>query len=117
MKKFASSLPKFARIVEVGPRDGLQNEKKFIVPTNVKLHLIKMLEAAGIQNIECGSFVSPKWVPQMADSEEIFRTLQQQKTNLNTVFSALTPNMKGNFSLYYLNYSICFIFFFSFWGS
>lgn len=57
------------RIVEVGPRDGLQNEKQRI-STEVKIELIRRLAAAGVDTIEAGSFVSPKWVPQMADTNE-----------------------------------------------
>lgn len=58
------SLPKFVKIVEVGPRDGLQNEKE-IVPTAVKVELIKMLVSSGLPVVEATSFVSPKWVPQV----------------------------------------------------
>lgn len=91
-----NSFPKQVRIVEVGPRDGLQNEKLF-VPTQVKLQLIDKLYSAGLRSIEAGAFVSPKWVPQMADTEEIFKHL---KSNASTkyphaTFSALTPNRKG----------------------
>ena len=65
------SLPAKVKIVEVGPRDGLQNEKVH-VPTNVKIELIRKLADAGLSVIEAGSFVSPKWVPQMADTREVF---------------------------------------------
>ena len=61
--KTSSSLPKKVKIVEVGPRDGLQNEKEF-VPINVKVELINQLSNAGFPNIEAASFVSPKWIPQ-----------------------------------------------------
>ena len=64
------------RIVEVGPRDGLQNEKQ-VVPTATKLELIRRLCAAGLRDIEATSFVSPKWVPQMADHAEIMKGLQR----------------------------------------
>ncbi len=77
-------------IFEVGARDGLQNEK--IVTTQDKLTLIKQLENAGLRRIEAGSFVSPKWVPQMADSGEIFKQLNKRS---DTIYSALTPNLKG----------------------
>ncbi len=77
-------------IFEVGARDGLQNEK--IVTTQDKLTLIKQLENAGLRRIEAGSFVSPKWVPQMADSGEIFKQLNKRS---DTTYSALTPNLKG----------------------
>lgn len=62
--QFLRSIPKFVKIVEVGPRDGLQNEKN-IVPTDVKIELIKMLVASGLSVVEATSFVSPKWVPQV----------------------------------------------------
>ena len=92
----SANLPKFVRIVEVGPRDGLQNEKNF-VSAQTKLEFIDKLYKAGLRSIEAGAFVSPKWVPQMADTEEIF---SQLKTTAGThypqaTFSALTPNMKG----------------------
>ena len=79
------------RIVEVGPRDGLQNEKQN-VPTAVKLELIERLTAAGLRDIEVTSFVSPKWVPQMADQAEVMRGLQR-RPDVN--YPVLTPNLKG----------------------
>jgi hydroxymethylglutaryl-CoA lyase len=79
------------RIVEVGPRDGLQNEKQ-ILTCNDKVQLIEALAKAGIQHIEAGSFVSPKWVPQMADSLQV---MQEIKRLDNVRYAALTPNMKG----------------------
>ncbi len=78
-------------IVEVGPRDGLQNEKE-IVPTDIKLEFIKRLVACGHRTIEATSFVSPKWVPQMADHNEIMKALA---TVDKARFPALVPNMKG----------------------
>jgi len=92
----SSSLPKFVRIVEVGPRDGLQNEKNF-VSAQTKLEFIDKLYSAGLRSIEAGAFVSPKWVPQMADSEEIFNQLKTSSVvnYPQATFSALTPNMKG----------------------
>ena len=78
-------------LYEVGPRDGLQNEKA-IIPTDVKLTLIEMLVQAGFQKIEAASFVSPKWVPQMADHSEIMQALQAKE---GVIYSALTPNMRG----------------------
>lgn len=79
------------RIIEVGPRDGLQNEQQ-IVPTATKLELIGRLARAGLKDIEVASFVSPKWVPQMADHAEIMSGL----SGLSGVnMSVLTPNMKG----------------------
>ena len=92
-------IPKAVRIVEVGPRDGLQNEKS-VVQTLTKLTLIDKLYATGLTSIEGGAFVSPKWVPQMADSPDIFKELDSRKlTYPNASFSALTPNMQGSFSL------------------
>jgi hydroxymethylglutaryl-CoA lyase len=79
------------RIVEVGPRDGLQNEKQAI-GTATKLELIERLAAAGLRDIEATSFVSPKWVPQMADHAEIMAGLQR-RPGVN--YSVLTPNLKG----------------------
>ncbi|RTE87380.1 MULTISPECIES: hydroxymethylglutaryl-CoA lyase [Gammaproteobacteria] len=84
------ALPKQVKIVEVGPRDGLQNETS--VPTEAKVALINALSETGLQTIESGSFVSPKWVPQMADSSEIFGQINRKQ---NVTYSALTPNMKG----------------------
>lgn len=85
------SLPRAVKIVEVGPRDGLQNEKQF-VPTDVKIALVDRLAAAGFQNVETASFVSPKWVPQMADGAEVMAGIARRP---GTIYSALTPNMKG----------------------
>src|SRR5438105_3419310 len=84
-------LPKTARIVEVGPRDGLQNEKK-IVPTARKAEFIKLLAAAGLRDIEVASFVHPKWIPQLADAQEL---IQRLEVNPNVRYSALVPNLKG----------------------
>ena len=84
------SLPKAVKIVEVGPRDGLQNEAVSLdIETKVKL--VQGLANAGLQNIEAGSFVSPKWVPQMAGSDEVFNQLTPTKA----IYTALTPNMRG----------------------
>jgi hydroxymethylglutaryl-CoA lyase len=88
----STSLPKSVSIIEVGPRDGLQNEKQPIALAD-KLQFIELLTAAGIPEIEAGSFVSPKWVPQMADSEAVFEHLRSSKTN--TTYSALVPNEQG----------------------
>jgi len=85
------SLPKRVRIVEVGPRDGLQNEASTI-PLDAKLQLINDLALAGLQSIEAGSFVNPKWVPQMADTAELFARLQRRP---GVRYSALTPNLQG----------------------
>jgi len=80
------------KIVEVGPRDGLQNEKKNI-PTETKIQFIDMLVAAGHQTIEVTSFVSPKWVPQMADHQTVAEHFAKQDSACE--FMALTPNLKG----------------------
>tara|TARA_B100000446_G_scaffold105107_1_gene98420 strand:+ start:345 stop:1250 length:906 start_codon:yes stop_codon:yes gene_type:complete len=85
------SYPTQVRIVEVGPRDGLQNEKQPIDATT-KIQLIEALAKAGVGYIEAGSFVNPKWVPQMAGSDEVF---QQTTRQANVTYAALTPNMKG----------------------
>lgn len=83
--------PKQVKIVEVGPRDGLQNEKQLIALQD-KLDLISGLGEAGLKVIESGSFVSPKWVPQMADSADVFAKLERKN---GVTYTALTPNMKG----------------------
>ena len=84
-------LPKQVKIVEVGPRDGLQNEKN-IVPTAIKVELIDRLAEAGLRAIEATAFVSPKWVPQMADNAEV---MAQIKRKPNVAYPVLVPNMKG----------------------
>jgi hydroxymethylglutaryl-CoA lyase len=85
------SLPSHVRLVEVGPRDGLQNEKQAI-SVEAKVQLVNQLSAAGLGYIEVGSFVSPKWVPQMAGSAEVFAQIQRQP---GVIYGALTPNLKG----------------------
>jgi hydroxymethylglutaryl-CoA lyase len=85
------SIPTRVKLVEVGPRDGLQNEKQ-AVPAAVKIELVHRLQAAGLKEIEVTSFVSPKWVPQMADNAEVMAGI----TRLPGVrYSVLTPNLKG----------------------
>lgn len=84
-------MPCEVKIVEVGPRDGLQNEKT-LIPAASKILLIEKLSDAGITYIESGSFVSPKWVPQMATSTEVFEKLKKKK---NVTYAALTPNLQG----------------------
>ena len=84
-----NAFPSKVRIVEVGARDGLQNEKT--VSTADKVALINALSTAGLKDIEAGAFVSPKWVPQMADSADVISALNLPDVNL----SALTPNLKG----------------------
>lgn len=85
------SLPDKVKIVEVAPRDGLQNEKTFIA-TATKVDLINRLSKAGFVNVESASFVSPKWVPQMADGSDVMAQIERQP---QTIYSALTPNMHG----------------------
>ncbi len=85
------NLPISVRIVEVGPRDGLQNEKQ-PVDTATKVALIERLTDAGLRYIEAGSFVNPKWIPQMAGSEEVFEKIDRIP---GTTYAALTPNMHG----------------------
>ncbi len=84
-------LPRAVRLVEVGPRDGLQNEKA-MVPTDVKVALIDMLSDAGMPAIEATSFVSPKWVPQMADAADVMARIRRKP---GVRYPVLTPNMKG----------------------
>src|SRR5215471_2020791 len=85
------NMPESVRIVEVGPRDGLQNEAT-TVPTPKKAEFINLLVAAGLKNIEVASFVHPKWVPQLADAAELIRLLPPAA---GVTYSALVPNMKG----------------------
>lgn len=84
-------LPKRVDVYEVGPRDGLQNELRTL-PTRDKARLIDALVAAGEKRIEVTSFVSPKWIPQLADAEELLRLVGRRD---GVVFSALVPNLKG----------------------
>src|SRR5881296_4609905 len=85
------SVPDFVRIVEVGPRDGLQNEPGE-VPTAVKLELIERLADAGLPAVEATAFVSPKWVPQMADHAQVMAGVRR---NTGVAYPVLGPNMKG----------------------
>jgi hydroxymethylglutaryl-CoA lyase len=85
------AFPDKVRLVEVGPRDGLQNEQA-MVPTDVKVALIDLLADAGFSAIEATSFVSPKWVPQMADAADVMARIRRRP---GVSFSVLTPNMKG----------------------
>lgn len=84
-------LPTHVTLVEVGPRDGLQNEKQPVSSEN-KIELVHRLQAAGLKEIEVTSFVSPKWVPQMADNAQVMGGLQRKH---GVRYSVLTPNMKG----------------------
>jgi len=85
------SYPKRVKMVEVGPRDGLQNEKTS-VPTEIRIELIERLADAGLPAVEAGSFVSPKWIPQMADTGEVMRRLRRRE---GVSYPVLVPNMKG----------------------
>lgn len=85
------SYPNHVRIIDVGPRDGLQNEKQ-PVPAAIKVELVQRLQAAGLKEIEVTSFVSPKWVPQMADNAEVMAGIERRA---DVRYSVLTPNMKG----------------------
>ncbi|RAJ93650.1 hydroxymethylglutaryl-CoA lyase [Aliidiomarina maris] len=85
-----ANIPSHVKVVEVGPRDGLQNEAK--VSLDDKVRLINDLSQAGLSYIEAGSFVSPKWVPQMADSSDVLRQIQRRN---GVTYAALTPNLKG----------------------
>ncbi|MEF1262975.1 hydroxymethylglutaryl-CoA lyase, partial [Vibrio harveyi] len=84
------NLPNKVNIVEVGARDGLQNESP--VSTQAKIRLIDLLSDTGLPHIEAGSFVSPKWVPQMADSLDVMKKITRRH---NVTYSALTPNVQG----------------------
>ncbi|XP_062428901.1 3-hydroxymethyl-3-methylglutaryl-CoA lyase, cytoplasmic isoform X3 [Rhea pennata] len=86
-----SGLPEYVKIVEVGPRDGLQNEK-VIVPTDIKIELINRLSKTGLPAIEVTSFVSSKWVPQMADHKEVMRGIERHP---GVQYPVLTPNLQG----------------------
>ncbi len=86
-----TSLPHRVRLIDVGPRDGLQNEKQ-PVPAAVKVELVHRLQAAGLKEIEVTSFVSPKWVPQMADNAEVMAGIHREA---GVRYSVLTPNLQG----------------------
>ena len=86
-----SMLPSFVKLVEVGPRDGLQNEAA-VVTAAQKIELVQRLQDAGCKDIEVTSFVSPKWVPQMADNAEVMAGIKRRH---DVRYSVLTPNMKG----------------------
>ena len=85
------TLPKTVKIVEVGPRDGLQNESKTLA-IDLKVEFINRLNETGLKTIEVGSFVSPKWVPQMADSADVFQRIHKKST---ISYPILIPNLKG----------------------
>ena len=85
------SMPSTVKLVDVGPRDGLQNEKQ-PVPAVVKIELVHRLQDAGVRNIEVTSFVSPKWVPQMADNAQVMSGITRKA---GVCYSVLTPNLQG----------------------
>ena len=85
------NIPKRVKLIDVGPRDCLQNEKQ-PVPAAVKIELVHRLQEAGLREIEVTSFVSPKWVPQMADNAEVMAGIQRQS---GVRYSVLTPNLQG----------------------
>lgn len=85
------NVPRRVRLIDVGPRDGLQNEKQ-PVPAAIKVELVHRLQAAGLKEIEVASFVSPKWVPQMADNAEVMAGLHREA---GVRYSVLTPNLQG----------------------
>ncbi|QIL83278.1 hydroxymethylglutaryl-CoA lyase [Diaphorobacter sp. HDW4A] len=87
----SSLIPSRVKLIDVGPRDGLQNEKT-PVPAEVKIELVHRLQDAGVKEIEVTSYVSPKWVPQMGDNVEVMAGIQRQS---GVLYSVLTPNMKG----------------------
>lgn len=86
-----ATVPKSVKIVEVGPRDGLQNEKQ-IIPAATKIEFINRLSQTGLQTIEVTSFVSPKWIPQLGDAEEVFKTIEKKA---GVSYPVLVPNEKG----------------------
>ena len=91
----SGGFPERVRLVEVGPRDGLQNEAQ-IVPTPVKLELIERLSEAGLTTIEVTSFVSPRWIPQMADQKTLLEALlASPRRRAGVSYPVLTPNLKG----------------------
>ena len=85
------TLPQRVTLVEVGARDGLQNEQTPIT-TDIRIDLCNRLSDAGFPNVEAGSFVSPKWVPQMADTAELMARIERRP---GVIYSVLTPNLKG----------------------
>ncbi|XP_050234803.1 hydroxymethylglutaryl-CoA lyase, mitochondrial-like isoform X2 [Mercurialis annua] len=89
--KVLKDIPEYVKIVEVGPRDGLQNEKD-VVPTAVKVELIRKLVSSGLPVVEATSFVSPKWVPQLADAKDVMTAIRYFE---HARFPVLIPNLKG----------------------
>lgn len=91
MDNMVGRYPKFVKIVEVGARDGLQNEKK-VIPVNVKAEFIDKLSTTGLSVIEATSFVSPKWIPQLADGKTVYKKI---KKHPNIEYPVLVPNIRG----------------------
>ncbi len=85
------NFPRHVKLVEVGPRDGLQNEKTFI-PTDTKIELINLLSKTGLKTIEATSFVSPKWIPQFTDNSEVLKSISK---NTDIHYPVLVPNIQG----------------------
>ncbi|MBP6598081.1 MAG: hydroxymethylglutaryl-CoA lyase [Giesbergeria sp.] len=90
----SSLIPARVRIIDVGPRDGLQNEKT-PVPSDIKIGLVQRLQDAGLQEIEVTSYVSPKWVPQMADNHAVMQGITRRTGSGGVRYSVLTPNLQG----------------------
>ena len=92
-----TTTPPDVTVVEVGPRDGLQNEKTTPLTVDQRVQLINLLVKAGCPRIEVGSFVSPKWVPAMADSDQVYQQVvaARQLAESPTIFSCLVPNERG----------------------
>ncbi|XP_014473092.1 PREDICTED: hydroxymethylglutaryl-CoA lyase, mitochondrial [Dinoponera quadriceps] len=91
VRSYASENNDFVKVVEVGPRDGLQNEKQ-ILPTEVKIDFINRLSITGLRSIEVTSFVSPKWIPQMADNVQVYQKIEKKS---GVSYPVLVPNLKG----------------------
>jgi hypothetical protein len=93
--RYASTMARdCVKIVEVGPRDGLQNINK-VIPTATKVELIKKLSRTGLQTIEATSFVSPKWVPQLSDAKEVMNAIRPLLAQSSISFPVLVPNLIG----------------------
>src|SRR5436853_5082588 len=86
-----SLFPPFVKIVEVGPRDGLQNEAD-IIPTSAKIEFINLLSESGLSVIEATSYVSPKWIPQLVDHSNVFQQITKKE---NITYPVLVPNVRG----------------------
>lgn len=94
MSELLAKVPRSVRVVEVSPRDGLQNED-IVLTTDEKLKLVQILASAGFRDIEVSSFVNPKHVPQLADADELFRALASVESDADVRYSALVPNRRG----------------------